>query len=169
MTLGEFFQFLQQHPFVLIGYFLVVPLTALLAGILGRGEAHLSPWNALYALLVYMTAVPGIFSLLLTVYLWLFERKSVLETDLMTQVLPVVSMVATLWLIRWNIPLRQVPGFGRLSGLLMMILVVLLLMWILDRTRLIAFTWIPFVWVIAILIGLLIVFRWGWAKWFEKS
>jgi hypothetical protein len=165
MTLGEFFTMLTAHPEVLVAFYLVVPLTAALAGFLGQGQGHRSPWRWLYAALVYMTAVPGMFALVLSIYIWLFERGSILDTDLLLQVLPLLSMILTFWLVRRNTPLRGVPGFGRLSGLLMMIFVVLTLMWVADKTRIIAFTFFPLVSVILILAGLLMVFRLGWARW----
>ncbi len=169
MTLGELFHLLAANPILLVGYFLVIPLTALLAGILGRQEGEEIPWNYLYSLLVYLAAVPGIFALVLSVYFWLFEKRSILETDVYIQVLPIVSMALTFWLIRWNVPLEKVRGFGKLAGLLMMIFVVLLLMWLIDRTHIIAFTYLPFYWVILILVVLLVVFRLGWSRAFERQ
>lgn len=168
MTLGELFTLLAANPIILVGYFLVLPLTALLAGILGRTEGEEMPWNYLYSLLVYLAAVPGMFAIVLSVYFWLFEKRSLLETDVYIQVLPVISMVLTFWLIRWNVSLEKVRGFGKLAGLMMMIVVVLLLMWIIDRTHIIAFTYLPFYWVILILIALLVVFRLGWSRVIER-
>ncbi|MBP6183878.1 MAG: hypothetical protein KA479_02995 [Saprospiraceae bacterium] len=168
MTLGDFFTLIGQNPILLIGYYAVVPLTALLAGILGQAEGHLTPWKYLYGSLVYLAAVPGMFALILTLYFWLFERRSILETDLYIQVLPILSMVLTFWLIRWNTPLDKVPGFGKIAGLLIMVFVVLILMWAIDRTHIIAFTYLPFYIVILILIFLLILFRYGWFAMFER-
>lgn len=166
MTLGEFFSLLTAHPGVLAAYYVILPLTAFLGGWLAQGQGHQSPWRWLFAVLVYMAAVPGMFALVLSMYIWLFERRSVLDTDLLLQVLPLLSMALTLWLIRRAVPLRAVPGFGRLSGLLMMVFVVLGLMWMADKTRLIAFTYFPMFSVLLILAGLLMVFRLGWARWF---
>lgn len=168
MTLGEFFTLLSANPILLVGYYLVIPVTALLAGILGRHEGEEIPWNYLYSLLVYLAAVPGIFAIVLSVYFWLFESRPILETNIYVQVLPIVSMAVTFWLIRWNVSLEKVPGFGKLAGLLMMIFVVLLLMWMIDRTHIIAFTYLPFYWVILILIALLVLFRLGWSRAFER-
>jgi len=167
MTLGEFFVLISQNPILLVGFFAMVPFTALLAGIMGKGEGHLSPWKWLYSVLVYLAAVPGIFAISLTIYFLIIERRGLLETDIFIQILPVISMIATLLLIRWNVSLKLVPGFGKLSGLMMMIFVVLLIMWGMDRIRIILFSFMPIYLALLMLIGLLLVFRVGWSRLFE--
>ncbi|MDX1478777.1 MAG: hypothetical protein R3301_13785 [Saprospiraceae bacterium] len=161
MTLGDFFEICSNNPAILIFYFVAVPLTALLALILARGEGHLSPWKYLYTALIYLACVPGIFALTLNVYLFLFERQSIMDTNLFTQILPLISMVITLYLVRRNVSLDAVPGFDKLGGLLIMIIAVLSLMWILDKTRIIAFTYIPLIYVVLILVAILVAIRFG--------
>lgn len=164
MTLKDFFQLLADNPIIIIAYFLFIPLTAFIAGILGKGEGHISPWRYLYSTLVYLVCVPGIFAITLSVYLFLFERISIFETDVFTQILPVVSMLFTLLLIRANVNLDRVPGFGKMSGLLMMIVVALTFMWIIDKTRILVFSYLPFQYVFLIFIGLMIMMRLGFSK-----
>jgi hypothetical protein len=69
-----------------------------------------------------------------------------------TQILPIISMVVTIMLIKRNVSLDDVPGFGKLSGLLVVITAVITLLWILDRMRIFAITFIPFIWIIVILL-----------------
>jgi hypothetical protein len=148
MTLGDFFRICSENPGILLFYMIAVPLTALLAWIFGRGEGHISPWKYLYSFLVYLTCIPGIFAITLSIYLVLFEQRSILETNIFTQIVPVISMVVTLVLIRRNVSLDDVPGFGKLSGLIMIITAVIALLWILDRMRIFAITFIPFIWIV---------------------
>lgn len=164
MTLQELFNMLVANPAYIIFYFAIIPFAAFLAGVLGKGEGHLSPWNYLYSTLIYLVSIPGIFAVTLNIYLFLFERRSIMETDLYTQILPIVSMIATLLLIKRNVNLDHVPGFDKLSGLIMMITTILAIMWIVDRTRILVFSYIPFVYVLLIFGALLLVFRFGWKK-----
>lgn len=159
MTLGDFFRICTDNPSVLIFYFVAVPLTAALAGIFGRREGHLSPWKYLYTVLVYLSCVPGIFSITLSVYQFLFERQSIYDTNMYTQVLPVISMIMTLWLIKSNVALSDVPGFGRLSWLLVIIAIVLAIMWVVDRTYFLSITLVPFTYIIVILIAIFVLLR----------
>ena len=164
MTLRESFQLLAEHPEYIIFYFAIIPIMAFLAGILGKGEGHLSPWRYLYSALIYFVCVPGIFSITLSVYNFLFERRSIMEADVFAQVLPIISMVVTLLLIRRNVNLDYIPGFDKLSGLVTVISAALIIMWFVDHTRIIVFSYLPFQYVVLIFIGLLLIIRYGWSK-----
>jgi len=164
MTLLELFELIGDNPAIILGYFLLVPFTALLAYLLGKDEGHLSPWKYLYSVLVYMVSIPGLFAVILNIYLFLFERRPILETDIYSQILPIFSMVGTLLLIKANVDLDKVPGFEKLTAFLMIVSIVMGIMWILDKTRIIAFTYIPFYYVILILLGLVAMIRLGWKK-----
>ena len=168
MTLQEFFNVLSHNPSIVIFYFVALPLTALLCGIFGKGEGHLSPWSYTYTGLLYLAAVPGIFAITLSVYLFLFERQNIMDTNLITQILPVISMLVTFFLIRRNVDLHKVPGFERLSGLILVVTAIIAAMWILDRTHVIAIAIIPFQYVILIIIALLVLVRFGWKRLAKK-
>ncbi|MEM9917213.1 MAG: hypothetical protein AAF990_03915 [Bacteroidota bacterium] len=169
MTLRQFIDQLGENPYYVIFFFLLIPLTALLAGIFGRNEGHISPWKYLYSLLIYLVSIPGIFAVTLSIYLFLFERRSIFDTDIYTQVLPILSMIITLLLIRRNVDLDLIPGFGKLSGLVIMIAAVLILMWMVDRTRIFVFSYMPFQQVLLIFGGLLLVAWFGWNRLFGGS
>ena len=168
MTLQDFFNLLAENPFWIVAYFLLIPFTALLAGILGKGEGHLDPWRYLYSTLIYLVCVPGIFAVTLSVYVFIFEPRSIFQTDIYTQILPVVSMIATLLLIRRNVDLNHIPGFDKITGLIMMITAVFAFMWVLDKTHIWVVSYLPFWQGILIFIGLLMVIRWGWGKMAKK-
>jgi hypothetical protein len=71
MTLRELFDYLSDNPLVVAAYFSLLLITAILAGIMGRGEGHLSPWKYLYSAIVYLVCVPGIFAAALAVQILL--------------------------------------------------------------------------------------------------
>lgn len=162
MTLQELFEYFSDRPNFVLGYFLLIPVLAAVAGALDKDQGHYFPWNYIYAVLIYLVCIPGIFAFTLNIYLFLFERRNIMATDLYTQVLPIVSMVITLWIIRKNVVLDFIPGFDRLSGLIMLITAALALMWLIDRFRVIAFTQIRFPYVVLFLLGLIFVMRYGW-------
>lgn len=160
MTLGQFFDYLSANPAVVLAFFIGIPFTALLAGIFGKGEGHLSPWKYLYSALIYLVCVPGIFAAALAVYLFLFQRGgNIFNVNLLTQVLPIASMILTLGIIRRNAPFNYIPGFERLSGLMMMIFATFLLMYFIDRLHLIAWVSVPVQYLLLIVAGLLLAFR----------
>ncbi len=166
MTLKEFFELIGDNPTSVLGYFLFIPICALIAGIMGKNEGHLSPWKYFYSTLIYLVAVPGIFSIALNIYKFLFDRGSALDADIYFQILPIISMVITFLIIRKNVSLELIPGFRNLTGLLVMIFAVFALMWGLDRTRIfmVAFVNIPFYFVLLIFVGLLLFVKFGWDR-----
>lgn len=168
MTLKEFLEALSANPFYLLVYFSLIPLTALIAWLLGRGEGNTSPWKYLYATLIYMVCIPGIFAVGLNIYAFMFERRGIMNLDIYTQLIPVLSMILTIYLITKNADLSSIPGFGRLTGLLVMLLATFGIMWFVDRTRLLAITFIPIQYIGLIFIVLFLVIKFGWGRLFAK-
>ena len=161
MTLAEFFELCGRNPILLLSFFIGIPLIALLALLFSNGQGHLSPWKYLYSVLIYLVAIPGIFAITLSVYFFLFERRSIMDTNIYTQVLPIVSMLATFILIRKQVDLDLVPGFGRLSGLMTILGVMIVIMWIIDKTHIYSITFMPFWVVVLILVAGFLLIRMG--------
>lgn len=122
MTTRDLLQLAGQHSLVLLTLFLVPPVLAWLSGLAHpRGAGGTAPWKYLYCVLVYLVCVPGMFAAVVTLYSLFFSRENLLDANLLVYFLPVVSMVATLILIRKNVAFDEVPGFDRLSGLMAMV------------------------------------------------
>ncbi|NNF35506.1 MAG: hypothetical protein HKN68_15460 [Saprospiraceae bacterium] len=164
MTLGQFLDLLAQNPTVPLFFYVALPLTAFLASVFGKGEGAESPWNYMYTIVVYLACVPGIFAITLNVYLFLFERQSIMDTDLFTQILPIVCMILTMWLVRRNVEFDDIPGFDKLSGLFIIITALITLMWICEKTRIFAITIIPFHYFLILFIILIVGFTYGWKR-----
>ena len=156
MTLNDFYAFAATHHSQVIFFFALVPFAALLAGFMEREEGHLPPWNYLYSAMLYLVAIPAIFSIGLTAYRWLFERGSIMEADLVLQIVPVISLLLTVLVIRRQVPLRDLPGFGRLSSLVLLITAGLVLLWGIDRTRIILFSRLPMQYLVLVFLLVLV-------------
>jgi len=138
-----------------------------LANWLGKGEGHENPWCIFYSTLLYMVAIPAIFSLILNIYHMLFENISIYDANLFTQVMPILSMLLTFFLIKQNVNFKDIPGFGKLTGFVGTITAVMLIMFILNKMHIIAFTFVKFQYVILLLIGLFVLIRFGTKKLFS--
>lgn len=169
MTLKDCFDLVATQPEYLLAFFSAIPLTALFFNLLNRNKAHLAPWRYVYSTLIYLVSLPGIFSIAFTIYLFLFERRSILQSDVYVQIVPVVSIIVTLWIVRAKTRLAYIPGVGRLFGLIAMILASFAIMWMIDRTRIIAFTYIPFHYLLAAFLGFWVVIWIGWKMWFGAA
>jgi hypothetical protein len=84
-----------------------------------------------------------------------------MDMNLFTQVLPVFSMAVTILLIRRQVDLDLVPGFDKISGLILIIATLMCLMWIIDKTHIYSITFMPFYVVILILLAGFFVIRMG--------
>jgi len=164
MTLQEFFDWLSLHPGWLLFFFLFIPVASLIAGWIGKGEGHLSPWKYFYSALIYLVCIPGLFAVFLDIYLLIFDRQSIMEFNLYTQLLPILSMIVSILIIKSNVDLDLIPGFEKISGLIMMISAILVILFLVDRTRIIAITFLPIQWVLLILLGMVLLARWGWKR-----
>jgi hypothetical protein len=164
MTLQQLFDWIQMQPMVVVYYYLVILALTVLASQFAKEEAHLAPWNMFYAVIIYLVCIPGIFAVTLSIYFFLFEKRSIMDTELILQVLPVFMMIVILLLIRKTIDFDLIPGFDKISNLILIIAVLLSLMWIIDRTHLYAISFVPFYLVFIIIIGGIFAMRMAFKK-----
>jgi len=164
MTLGDCFDYVGNNPSWILFYFIAVPFLAFITWQIAKDEGDTPPWTYLYTLLVYLVAIPGIFAITLNVYLFLFERQPIFDTNLYTQILPIASMGLSLYLIRKNVCFEDIPGFGKLSGLIMILTALIAVMWFLEKTFIVAFTSFPIHYLLVGFVFLLVIVRFGWSR-----
>lgn len=164
MTLRDFFEAASAQPIYIVFYFVMIVVVAVLTGWLAKGEGEDSPWKYLYSALLYLVCVPGILAIGLGIYLFLFERRSIFDINVLLEVVPVISMIATILIIRKNVDVDKIPGFDKLSGLVMMISAALAIMWFVDRVRIVIFSSMPIQYLLLIFVGLLLLIRIGWTR-----
>ena len=140
MTTRDLIQWAGQHPVLLLLAFVAPPVLAWLAGRMhGQGQGRLPPWKVLYAVLVYLVCVPGMFAGVITAYTLFFSNENLLDANLLVYFLPIAAMIATLVLIRKNVSFDDVPGFDRLSGLMMMVGCSFVIALVIQKTRIFIF------------------------------
>lgn len=135
MSFEDLTHWLERYPLWLAG-FLLIPLAAcgLLRVLHKSGGGDQSPWKYAYSVLVYWVCVPGLFAAMLTAYLLFFRNENLLKVNMLVYFLPVISMAAALLLIRSNVSsFAAIPGFGRLSGLMVMLGISFAIAFILHR------------------------------------
>jgi hypothetical protein len=169
MTLQEFFDMLAANPVWILAFFILLPISALLLGWIAKGEEYSSPWDYAYSILIYLACIPGIFAVTLSIYLFVFERRSILQTDIYTQILPVLAMLATILIVRRTVDLDRIPGFDKITGLMLIMFAVFAILWVLDKTHIWVVSYLPFWQGILIFAALLLLIRFGWSKLAKKA
>ncbi len=138
MTLEDLLTQMGQHQYVLIGAFAALPLVSFCLRFMhGSYRGAYAPWKYVYSVIVYASCLPGIFSVILAGYAFLFLRMNLLTLDMLVYFLPIVSMIVTLLAVRKAVEYKYIPGFNRLSGLVLMLGVSFFVAFMLDRFRLI--------------------------------
>jgi hypothetical protein len=122
MTIEDLIISLEKYRWALLIAFCAFPLAALLGTLIqGKRECAESKTRYLYAVLIYLTCIPGMFAAVLTAYSMFFLRANVLRLNLFVYFLPIVSMAATLIIIKNKNSFNDIPGFGRIQGLMIML------------------------------------------------
>jgi hypothetical protein len=170
MTARELIQLSNQHPWVLAGLFVFAPLAAWGCGRLhGPGNGANAPWKYVYSILVYLTCVPGMFAGVLTGYALFFTHENLLDVSFLVYVLPIISMVVTLVMIRKTVSFEAIPGFDRLSGLMVMIGCSFAIALAIQKTRI----WIVFGGsidrLIILAVGVFALLKWGTYMLFRRG
>lgn len=166
MTLSQFFTTVSENPWPPALYFVMMPLVAYLIGVVANGSKDVKFWSYVYSVLVYAICIPGIFAVSLNIYLFLFERQSVWQANIILQLLPIISMALTLMLIKSKIPFALIPGFGKISGFMTLIAALIGVMWFVDRIHLVAWTYVPFTVILVGFVLALVAIRFAWSKLF---
>jgi len=136
MTIRELTEQAGRHPGILAALFIALPLSAWVLGRLhGPGRGAAAPWKYLYSIVVYLACVPGMFSSVLTAYALFFRNENLLDANLLVYVLPILCMVVALVFVQKNVGFEAVPGFDRLSGLMIMIACSFALALAIHKTR----------------------------------
>lgn len=169
MTLRDYFNYALTNPHWFVFFFLIIPIIAVLVGWISKNEKDKTFWNYLFSVLIYLVCVPGIFSITLDIYLFLFERQSIFEMNLVLQLLPILSMVFTLQIIKYYVSLDDIPGFKRISGLVMIIFFTICIMWFVDRTQIYAIAFLSLYQVVLVFIVLFLLVKYGWYLMFRRG
>jgi hypothetical protein len=140
MTGRELVALIGSNPLLLSIVLGIPPVVALAAGPLhGAGNGARGAWRYLYSAVIYATCIPGILAVVLTGYSLFVARENLLDVNVLTYIAPIVTMVATLVIVRRNVPFDQVPGFDRLSGLMTMIAMTFVIVLAVSKTRIFLF------------------------------
>jgi hypothetical protein len=162
MTLRDLIQMANGHLLALLIFFVLPPVIAWLCGLIhGRGNGANAPWKYIYSVLIYLVCIPGLFSSVLTGYGLFFQKENMLDVNLAVYLLPIVSMVVTLILIHKIVNFENVPGFDRISGLMVMIGCSFLIALAIEKTRIWIFFGGSIAMLFALAAGIFALLKWG--------
>ncbi len=170
MTIQEIIQKLGNYNLYILTYLILIPVLSLAYGkICGKERGIMTPHKYIYAVLIYLIAIPGIFGCVLTAYSLFILRANLLQVNLLIYILPVLSMIVTFVFISKSVDLNEVPGFDRLYGLLIVLGITFIVTLGIMKTRIWLFFGGSFTTLIFIGIVLFILLKWGTRKLFQSK
>jgi len=135
MTLEQLFSSMTSNPMPFTVFFLALPVIALLFNWIAKGVSHESPWKYIYSVLVYLTAIPAMFSIVLCLYSFFFQRQNLLQVNALIYFLPIVTMFASIFIISKEVEIDNLPGFKKLTALMLLLAVTFIAILIIEKTR----------------------------------
>lgn len=134
MTIQHVIDFFVQREWWILGYFAFLIVFAFILS-LTPSAANVDNLKYLMAVIVYAVSVPGVFAVILLVYSVFVLGSSVLTLSMIVYFLPIVSMIICLWQLSRKVYMKDIPGFNKLSGLLVLIGLTIVILLILQRTH----------------------------------
>ncbi|GAA5030317.1 hypothetical protein GCM10011506_19400 [Marivirga lumbricoides] len=133
MTVKDLLNMLSDNQYIILGYFLMLLIsTIILAAIVKK--TNFSYLKYVASILVYGACIPGIFATMVTCYLFFIAKADLLHLNVTVYFLPIVFMVIILLIMNRRIGMKSIPGFGRLSALMLIIGLSFLILFIIQRT-----------------------------------
>ncbi|MGZ8217496.1 hypothetical protein [Methylomagnum sp.] len=135
MTLQELLAGLDAHPLPVLTYFTALPGLVWLGGRLhGQGApVYDSPVRWLYSVVLYGVCLPGIIAAV--AFADTLAHGRLMQAGVLSQLLPLISMLVTLGLIRHQANPEHIPGFRRMTGFMLLLVFTSLGIFLLMRTR----------------------------------
>lgn len=164
MTVQEIINWFSNNSSVIINYYVALLVISLLGMLVLNKVNFKPPINYFYTVLVYGAVVPGLLSVVLILYGLFFAHQNLLEVNVMSYYLPVVAMVLLLFIVNKTVPLKKVPGFGKLSGLFVMIFIAFIVTYVLQRMVFGVFFIGSFSSLIILFLVLLFILKVAWDK-----
>lgn len=163
MTIQDLLDWFSQNENLILGYFIaILILTIFVILIINRNNSK----NLKYVIsgLVYAVTVPGILSVILTLYTLFMLQQNLLEVNIIAYFVPIIAMVITLIIINKKVSMNTIPGFGRLSGLMVMIGISFFIAFVLQKTHFGVLFIGGFTQLLIVFVVLLVTLKIAWAK-----
>jgi len=164
MTIQDIINWFGTNSTLVLIYFGAILLLSLLGLLLVKPKNYKTAVKYFYSLMVYAVCIPGILSFLLLLYNLFFLKANLLQLDIMTTFLPLGATIISLVIINKTVPMSLIPGFGRLSGLFLVIMISFFMTYFIQKM----FFGVFFVgraqYLILFFLALLLLMRFAWKK-----
>lgn len=163
MTIQELIDWFSTNPYLVLGYFAAMLLLTLIA-VSVVSQNNFKQVRYFMSMLIYGVTVPGILAIFLTLYALLFLGNSLLNVSIVIYFVPILTMVLTLVILNKKVAMKDIPGFGKLSALIIMIGIAFIIIFVLQKSYFGVFFNGGFTQLMLVFAILLVVLRFSWAR-----
>ncbi|MFL1896855.1 hypothetical protein ACJRPK_14205 [Aquimarina sp. 2-A2] len=163
MSIQHIIDWCSNNPNSILLYFGAILALTLLV-ILIVSDANFRYTRYMMSIIVYAVTVPGILAIFLVLYALLMHRINLLEVSVLVYFVPIISMIITLILLNKKVTLSKIPGFDRLSGLMLMISIVFAIVFVLQKTIFGVFFIGGFTQLIIVFVIVFLVTKFAWSR-----
>lgn len=166
MTINQLLQN-SASPVILLTFFIGLPLLAFAIGFFHqRKNGERGNTRYVYSVLTYLSTIPGTFSATLILYGMFFVHTNLLNVNVLVYFLPLLSMFATLMIIGRQAQFSRLPGFDRLSGLLVMLAITFAVLLFVYKTRIFIAFFGSFQYLLLLGVVVFLLLKWSMKKMF---
>ena len=135
MTVNDFLAYLEQYQLWVAAGLLAIPVLCALLNQTQQKATERTGIHYIYSAAVFSTSIPGLFSAIILFYSLFFAKVNLLEVNMVLYFLPLITMVATLLVVKRRVGFDILPGFDRLAGLMILLGLTCLVLFLLYRLR----------------------------------
>lgn len=133
MTIQSLIDWFSENPYLILGYFIITLVLSLLITSITKNE-NVHKIKYVLSVLVYAVTIPGILSAILILYSLFILQTNLLNLSIVAYFVPLMAMIITLIIINKKVKMSYIPGFDRLSGLMIIISIAFIIIFVLQRT-----------------------------------
>ncbi len=163
MTIQNLIDWFDQNQYLTLGYFSVILILTIIIVFIVNQNNFKSLKYALSAI-VYAVTIPGILAAMLILYGLLMQRTNMLQVSILSYFVPIVAMIVTLIILNKKVPMRSIPGFDKLSGLIIMISIAFGIIFVLQKTYFGVLFFGSIIQLFIVFIILLVILRIAWSR-----
>lgn len=163
MTIDSIISWLNTHQTIVFYYYGLALLLAIITVFLVN-EKSVSTIKYIMSFLVYGVTIPAVLSFFLLLYNILFLKTNILKLGVAPYFIPILAMVIIILIMNRKIKMTKLPGFTRLSSLIVIIGMSFLLLFVLQRSYFGVFFLGSFTNLILFFAVIMIVLRFAWNK-----
>lgn len=169
MSVNELLRRFEDYTGWAVCFFAALPMLALLVSFLYKRTAKSAFIESVFSAIIYLSAIPGVFACILLFYILFFIRANLLNVDIVFSFLPVISMGLVFGIIGKNANFDDLPGFGRLTGLMLLIAIVSCVTLAIYKLRIFVGFFASIEALVGIAVAVFVLFKVGLARLSGKS